>query len=224
MEAVINIAEYAKHLNEVNTTLGINLRRDIEDYVRKGTHRGQSMGNTGLLSEIEKNTPLSDNLGKPVRRGGGVDTVPEGKGKWTSGKSGSAVHAAYLWRDEITTQGTTTTVKIRNDAIYSEFLEFGSTPGKRPWPNVSSYPEPRTFKAKDLNFEGVHGSRANKIWAGGRWDHVAGGPVAMAMSSTGREGWHSRSKGYSFDEFINRWILEARAALSGERKNRARNR
>ena len=104
MEAIINIAEYAKHLNEVNATLGINLRQDIEDYVRKGTHRGQSMGNTGLLSEIEKNTPLSDNLGKPVRRGGGIDTVPEGGGKWTKGKSGSAVHAAYLWRDEITTQ------------------------------------------------------------------------------------------------------------------------
>lgn len=222
MEAVINIAEYAKHLNEVNATLGIDLRQDIEDYVRKGTHRGQSMGNAGLLSEIEKNTPLSDNLGKPVGRGSGTGTASDGKR--TNGKSGSAVHAAYLWRDEITTQGTTTTVTIRNDAIYSEFLEFGSTPGDKPWPHVSSYPEPRTFEANDPNFEGFHRSTANKIWAGGRWDHVAGGPVAMAMSSTGREGWHSRAKGYSFDAFINRWILETRAALSGERKNRARNR
>ena len=213
------IAEYSKYLNEVNARLGTNLKQDIEDYLYRGTHRGKHLGHSGLLRQIADLTPESDNLGK--------DGDKSKKGIAGGGASASSVHASKLWRGNVVTNGRVTQVIISNEAGYARFLEYGSVPRKPPWPKTSSYPNPRTFRKKDPDMYDIHssaGEGGTRIWAGGRDQRIAGGPIALAMSKFGREGWKKTQKGYAFNDLINQWIDEVRTALSGARvKERARN-
>ena len=206
------IAEYAKYLNEVNARLGTSMRQDLEDYLYRGTHRGKRHGTGGLLAQIAALTPKSDNLGK--------DGDKSEKGVAGRGASASAVHAATLWRGNVVTEGTTTRVIISNSAGYARFLEYGSVPKNPPWPKTSSYPNPRTFKKNDPDMYDIHsgaGEGGARIWAGGRDQRMAGGPIALSMERFGREGYTKAQKGFAFDDYIYGLVAQARSALSNAR-------
>ena len=210
------IAEYAKYLNEVNARFDINLKRDLEEYLYRGIHKGpdgrKRGGTGGLLAQIAELTPKSDNLGK--------DGDKSEKGVPGFGASASAVHAATLWRGNVVTDGRTTRVIISNSAGYARFLEYGSVPKNPPWPKTSSYPNPRTFKKTDPDMYNIHSSAGEggvRIWAGGRDQRTAGGPVALSMERFGREGYTKAQKGFAFDDYIYGLVKEVRAALSGAR-------
>ena len=198
----LDIAEYSAYLNRVSSVLNINLKQAITDVLE---------GPYGLMSTIKDYTPVSDNLGKD---GGPVK-------KSRSGLPG--VHARDIWKASIITEGNKTRVNISNAAPYAYYLEYGSTK-KGPWPNPSSYDNPRTVRMKDPLHSKLHGTRRQmKVWAGARDpgpDMAVGGPVAAAMaegSYTGRRNWAGTAKGYASIPLIWEAIQEARAALSRDR-------
>ena len=207
----IDLAEYAEYLHEVNATLGINLRKSMNDYLNKK-----------LLPNVKRDTPVSDNLGKE-----GSPKLDAGD-RLRSGKtSGLSIHARDNWKGNVIVDGNIVRVSITNDAPYAEFLEFGSEPGSRPWPNTSSYSEPRTIKKKDPNLDDIHkdqGIIGPRIWAGGRYpgfESTVGGPVARALIDyTGRKGFSRGAKGFTADKNIADLIEEVRSALSAERTTR----
>lgn len=174
----IDIAAYAKFLAEGTNRRGTSLRKSL-DYWLKRT----------LLPKIRAYTPVST---PRVKKDGTVE--PE-----------NPKHARDSWKAVIVPDGYGgEIIQIESDKIYSQFLEYGSKPGKKPWPNPTNV---RTEISNDPNYDGFHQTTELRVWAGlknpgtdSMGDSLSrGGPIARAMYESGRNTKDSDSYNYGTD-------------------------